>query len=89
MRRSAALGSATETWRLHETERWRDVLIEDDDAQTRWLADHPDTDAQRLRSLVRAARRDAATLVPGMRQPKSYRELFQLLRPLITDPPLP
>ena len=86
---AAALGSATETWRLHETERWRDVLIEDDDAQTRWLADHPDTDAQRLRSLVRAARRDAATLVPGMRQPKSYRELFQLLRPLITDPPLP
>jgi ribosome-associated protein len=84
---AAALGSATETWRLHEAERWRDLLIEDDDAQTRWLTEHPEADAQRLRSLVRAARRDAATLAPGMRQPKSYRELFQLLRPLITEPP--
>jgi len=86
---AAALGSAVDTWRLHETERWREALIADDEAQTRWLAAHPECDAQRLRSLVRAARRDAAAMTPGMRQPKSFRELFQLLRPLITEPPLP
>jgi ribosome-associated protein len=86
---SATLGSALDTWRLHETERWRDALIADDDAQTRWLDAHPDTDAQQLRSLVRAARRDAAALAPGMRQPRSHRDLFQWLRPEITDPPQP
>jgi len=32
---------------------------------------------------VRAARRDAATLAPEARQPKSFRELFQLIKPLL------
>ncbi len=83
---AAKLGSAHDTWRLHEAERWREALIGDDDALTRWLADHPDTDTQHLRSLVRAARRDSTALTPEMRQPKSYRELFQFLRPLINPP---
>jgi ribosome-associated protein len=78
----AALGSARETLALHETERWRAELIADDDALERWLADHPDTDTQRLRSLVRAARRDAG-LPPEQRQAKSHRELFQFLKPLL------
>jgi ribosome-associated protein len=83
------LGGAQDTWRLHEAERWRELLIADDEAMTRWLADHPDCDSQRLRSLVRAARRDGAAMTPEMRQPKSFRELFQFLRPLITEPPAP
>jgi ribosome-associated protein len=86
---AAKLGSAHDTWRLHEAERWREALISDDDALTRWLAEHPDTDTQHLRSLVRAARRDSTALTPEMRQPKSYRELFQFLRPLINPPPAP
>lgn len=81
----AKLGSAKDTLRLHEAERWRDALIDDDEAMTAWMAAHPDCDTQRLRSLVRAARRDRAEPAPEQRKPKSYRELFQFLRPLITD----
>lgn len=86
---AARLGSAHDTWRLHEAERWREALIADDDALTRWLAEHPDCDTQHLRSLVRAARRDAAGMTPEQRQPRSYRELFQYLRPLVQPPPAP
>ena len=77
---AATLGSARETLALHETERWREELIRDDTALERWIAAYPDTDAQRLRSLVRAARRDAAALTPEQRQPRSARELFQFIK---------
>ena len=80
----AAVGSARATLVLHEVERWRDALIADDDALTRWLAEHPETDTQQLRSLVRAARRDTAALGPEARQPRSSRELFQFIKPMIT-----
>jgi ribosome-associated protein len=70
---------------LHETERWRDALIADDEAQTRWAGEYPDCDLQRLRSLVRAARRDQASRAEDARQPRSYRDLFQFLRPWITE----
>ena len=78
----ASLGSARETLRLHEAECWRDELIADDEALNRWLKDHPDTDTQQLRSLVRAARRDAA-LPPEQRQTRNYRELFQFIKPFL------
>jgi ribosome-associated protein len=84
---AATLGSAKETLALHEAERWRAELIADDEALTRWMAQHPDTDSQQLRSLVRAARRDSAQPAPEagqtMRQPKSHRELFQLIKPFL------
>ena len=80
---AATVGSAKETLALHEAERWRAELIADDDAMTRWQQAHPDTDTQQLRSLVRAARRDAAALTPEARQPKSHRELFQFIKPMI------
>ena len=78
---TATLGSAQNALALHEAERWRAELIAADDAMTQWLRDHPDTDTQQLRSLVRAARRDAAGLVPEDRQPKSFRDLFQFIKP--------
>jgi ribosome-associated protein len=71
---------------LHETERWRAELIADDDAMTRWLHEYPDTDTQQLRSLVRAARRDAAALEPLARQPRSFRDLFQFIKPVLSAP---
>jgi ribosome-associated protein len=80
---AATLGSARATLALHEAERWRAELIADDTALGRWLERHPDTDSQQLRSLVRAARRDATGLAPEARQPKSFRELFQFLKPMI------
>ena len=78
---TARLGSAKDTLALHEAERWRAELIADDEALTRWMQLHPETDSQRLRSLVRAARRDAAGLTPQARQPRSQRDLFQFIRP--------
>lgn len=84
---ASKLGSAAQTLALHETERWRDALIADDEALTGWMQDHPECDAQQLRSLVRAARRSGA-LPPEQRQPKPYRELFQFLRPHL-DPGSP
>ena len=80
---AARIGSAKDTLALHEAERWRAELIADDEALTRWMQQHPDTDSQQLRSLVRAARRDSTGLTPEARQPKSHRELFQLIRPLV------
>jgi len=83
---AAKVGSARETLALHEAERWRAELLADDGALTRWIAAHPDTDTQQLRSLVRAARRDSAAALPGPdgvlpRQPRSHRELFQFIKP--------
>lgn len=80
----AKLGSARDTLLLHEAERWRDALLADDEALTRWLHEHADCDAQRLRSLVRAARREAA-LPLEQRNPRCHRELFQFIRPLLAE----
>ncbi len=73
------LGRAKDSLALHQAERWRAELIADDAAATRWIADHPQTDAQQLRSLIRAARKDAA-LVPEKRSGRAFRELFQFIK---------
>ena len=73
------LGRAKDSLALHEAERWRAELVESDDAATRWMAAHPHSDAQQLRSLVRAARKDAS-LVPERRSGRAYRELFQFIK---------
>ena len=74
------LGSAKDTLKLHETERWRDELVADDAAATRWAAEFVGSDLQRLRSLIRAARKDAAA-APEQRNGRGYRELFQFIKP--------
>ncbi|HEY2928988.1 ribosome biogenesis factor YjgA [Piscinibacter sp.] len=73
------LGRAKDALALHEAERWRSELIASDDALTRWTAKHPDSDLQQLRSLIRAARKDAAA-TPEQRSGKAYRELFKFIR---------
>lgn len=79
-------GSAQETLALHQAEKWRDDLIADDQALQRWLADHPDTDVQQLRALIRQARKDglpsADEVSKGQapRRGRAYREIFQLVR---------
>ncbi len=75
------LGQTRESLALHQAERWRAELIADDEALTRWAAEHPATDLQQLRSLVRNARKDAA-LVPEKRSGRAFRELFQFIRQL-------
>jgi ribosome-associated protein len=79
----AHIGSARETLALHEAERWRDALVADDEALTRWAAEHPETDLQNLRSLVRQARKEVpADAAPGqaLRRGRAYRELFKAVR---------
>lgn len=73
------LGRAKDSLALHEAERWRAELIADDASATRWISAHPDTDVQQLRSLIRAARKDAA-LEPEKRSGRAYRELFQFIK---------
>ena len=73
------LGRAKDSLALHQAERWRAEMVGNDDALTRWTAAHPQTDVQQLRSLIRAARKDAAQ-EPEKRSGRAYRELFQFLR---------
>ncbi|HKX42962.1 MAG TPA: ribosome biogenesis factor YjgA [Burkholderiaceae bacterium] len=73
------LGRAKDSLALHEAERWRAELLASDDALTQWAAQRPGSDTQQLRSLVRAARKDAA-LEPEKRSGRAYRELFQFIK---------
>lgn len=74
-------GSKAETARLHRLERWRDRLISSETVLGEWLKEYPDTDVQRMRSLIRNAQKEAETHKP----PKSSRELFKLLREITAD----
>ncbi|MGB8076863.1 MAG: ribosome biogenesis factor YjgA [Gallionella sp.] len=67
---------------IHQLERWRDRLMENDGALTELLAAHPQADAQRLRTLIRNAHREMEANKP----PKNYREIFQVLREIIPEP---
>ncbi len=61
---------------FHGLERWRDRLISDPNALSEFIALHPNTDSQQLRTLVRNAQKELAASKP----PKSSREIFKLLR---------
>lgn len=61
---------------MHRIERWRDRLIENDDAVTLFLNEYPQTDTTQLRQLIRNARFEAANNKP----PKSSRAIFRLVR---------
>jgi len=82
-------GSADLTLALHLAEQWRDKLIADDAALGDWLQEHPDTDSQQLRALIRQARKDAKPEKPGeaQRHGKAYREIFQLVRQAMSQDP--
>lgn len=82
-------GSAREAAALHEAERWRDEMVEGDDAVRRWLELHPGTDSQQLRALVRQARKDRPTqdeISKGLapRQGRAYRDIFQIVKETLT-----
>ena len=61
---------------LHTLENWRKRLLDEEGALAEYVAAHPGTDTQRLRALMRNTREEQARNKP----PKSYRELFRLLR---------
>ena len=66
---------------LHQIERWRDRLLEDEAALTELLAENPGADAQRLRTLIRNALKEKELAKP----PKSYREIIQVLREILPE----
>lgn len=68
--------SVEETGRLHLIERWRSRLLNEEKALEELISDYPRADLQQLRTLMRNARREAEAGKP----PKSFRELFHVLR---------
>jgi ribosome-associated protein len=75
-------GSARENYALHQAEIWRDRLIAEEDAFGEWITEHPGTDTQQLRALIRQARKDAKPEKPGeaVRHGRAYRDIFQTVR---------
>lgn len=74
--------SKAEAAALHALERRREKLLADDKALTQLLGEHPELDAQHLRTLIRNARKEQAENKP----PKAYREIFQILKDLAKAP---
>lgn len=79
------LGHAQDSLALHQAEYWREVLVAEDAAITRFVQEHEGVDVQALRQLVRRARteRTVQTALPtgDARQGRAWRELFKFLRP--------
>jgi ribosome-associated protein len=77
------LGGAQDALALHQAERWREELLADDGAVTRWMAEQPGTDTQQLRALIRHARlevRPDAAAGTAVRQGRHFRDLFQFIK---------
>jgi ribosome-associated protein len=68
--------SAAENAKLHQAEKWRERLIADDEALTRFLDTYPHVDVTHLRQIIRNARDEAARNKP----PKAFRELYRTIR---------
>lgn len=69
------------TRQFHKVEQWRDRLLASDDALTEFIAAYPEVDVQQLRQLIRNTKKEQEKQQP----PKAFRELFQLIRPLIVQ----
>ncbi len=71
---------------FHQLELWRDKLLNSDDHFTAFKNLYPEADAQHLRALIRAARKEVAgnaALLPGHEpQRKHFRALFQEIKRL-------
>jgi ribosome-associated protein len=70
---------------LHALERWRERLLENDEALTAFASEHtaalsPDS-LQRLRQAVRGSRKERSEGKP----PHHYRELFRLIRAIVAQ----
>ncbi len=68
--------SKAETAKMHLMERWRDLLLAEDAALTKFLGEHPGVDVQTVRNIIRNARKEKELGKP----PKYYRELFQVIK---------
>ena len=71
-------GSAQAAAAHRRLEAWRERLLEDDRALTAFAAEHPGTDLQTLRAVIRNSRKEMKEGKP----PRAYRELFRMLKSL-------
>ncbi len=69
-------GSARNVAMLHRAERWREQLLADPNSMSQFVSDFPSADTQRLRTLLRNAKREMANSKP----PRSFRELLRDIR---------
>lgn len=60
----------------HSAEQWRDRLLAEPDAIQAFIDEHPETDIQHLRQLLRQARKEADQNKP----PAAARKLFKAIR---------
>lgn len=68
--------SARRDHAFHRLEKWRDRLIDDNEALEAFIAEYPDVDRQTLRQLIRNAHSERERGKP----PASARKLFKLIR---------
>ena len=73
--------SNAQTVRLHQLERWRLRLLEDENALTELLNTYPQADGAQLRLLIRNTRRERELGQP----PKNFRALFKLLSETLVE----
>ena len=74
---AAVEGTSAQAAAAHRRlEAWRERLLSDDGALTRFAAEHPGADLQELRALIRNARKEQKEGKP----PRAYRELFRALK---------
>jgi len=76
--------SAQASARHRRLETWRERLLGDDEALTAFAAEHPGTDLQALRTLIRNAKKEQKEGKP----PRAYRELFRVLKEIESPTPL-
>ncbi len=74
--------SRAQTAWTHKLEHWRHRLLSDDAALNALVAEYPDANHPQLRTLIENSQREKALGKP----PRSYREIFQVLRKLIPQP---
>ena len=90
----ATINRTIESWRglskadtllMHALENQREKLLADERALTEFLHKYPQADIQQLRTLIRNAKKETDANKP----PKAYREIYRLLKQIMTASPLP
>ena len=66
---------------FHAAEKWRQDLLEHDDAVDRFVHEFPEADPHLLRGLIEGAREENR----GSRPPRSSRELFHVVNAIVQD----
>ena len=69
-------GAAKDVAILHRAERWRERLLSEEDSLADFVNSFPSTDVQKLRTLLRNAKREFAQ----QRPPRYFRELLRNIR---------